>query len=69
MARSHIGVAIVATFLVLLLAAQLVDLTSYLGGPWFLRHASTTRTPQETTAAAADGDQYLIGVGKADITG
>lgn len=68
MARSHVAVAIVASFLVLLLAAQAVDFTSYLGGPWFLRHASTERTSQSSAAAAA-GDQYLIGVGKADITG
>ncbi|KAF2095479.1 neutral/alkaline non-lysosomal ceramidase [Rhizodiscina lignyota] len=68
MARSRVAVAIVASFLLLLLAAQFVDFSSSLGGPAFLRHVSNSRTPEETTTTAV-GDQYLIGVGKADITG
>lgn len=64
MARSHVGVAVVAAFLVLLLGFQLIDFSNYLSGPWFVEHGESARQ-----SSSASGDQYLIGVGKADITG
>ena len=63
MARSPLTVALVASLLLLLLGVQLVDASSFLGRSW------NERTAQTSSAPTAAGDQYLIGVGKADITG
>ena len=78
MARSHIAVAIGASLLAALIVSQLV---LNLGFPsadlWHGRldqeykeyeHTQLFR-PKQAEDAADDPSQYLVGVGKADITG
>jgi hypothetical protein len=65
MARRHPFVAFALTFCFLLLGAQLVDCKSIFHRSWLLGRQQDT----SQTSSAAAGDQYLIGVGKADITG
>lgn len=78
MARSHVAVAIGASLLAALIVSQLV---ATLGFPnvdfWHGRldqhdkaheHTQLFR-PKQADDAADDPSQYLVGVGKADITG
>ena len=78
MARSHIAVALGAAFIASLILGQLV---ANLGFPqvdfWHGRVDSQHYDPtqkhmysgKQADAAVEDPSQYLIGVGKADITG
>lgn len=82
MARTHIALALGAASLSLFLAFQLISVFGLptvdywhwkQSGAW--QHVDGAQThvfelkEAAAAAAAASGDQYLIGVGKADITG
>lgn len=70
MARSHIAVAFGAALVAVLLVGQLVV---NLGFPnndfWHSRLDQSYHGIQQDGALVEDPSQYLIGVGKADITG
>ncbi|KAF2841988.1 neutral ceramidase precursor [Patellaria atrata CBS 101060] len=66
MARSHLAVALAASTLLLVLLAQLFADRGATGQR--LWHWNGARA-DTGSIQAEDGDQYLIGVGKADITG
>lgn len=68
MARSHIAFALAASLLAALIVSQLV---ATLGFPHVDHKAyqHTNLRREQVEDAAADASQYLVGVGKADITG
>lgn len=75
MARSHVTIALVATCVVLLATLALVqqfggseDFTWHGGSPkpWTISSQQVLHDFEHKVNAA---DQYLLGVGKADITG
>ncbi len=77
MARSHIAVALATALVAILLITHLVaDLGASSASPWQDRRSHRTPTKQthildskQSSPQSDDASSYLIGVGKADITG
>ncbi|KAH6621743.1 neutral ceramidase precursor [Boeremia exigua] len=73
MARSHIAVALGAALLALLIFSQLVVDLGFPNNEFWHRRLGSYGAPQDqfmsTKQVVEDPSQYLIGVGKADITG
>ena len=67
MARSSLAVALTAGLIVLLSSFSLVHRFGPVGYGWLWGYRSIKC--RDVQAAEADGQQYLLGVGKADITG